>query len=125
MKLKIDNRIEKRKATRKITSILLVCLSVFAFMSCKQQTENSNSENGLKIENKESNEMNDDAKKAAEISLQFDAIQPLAALTGNKEYVNELGKLNKEYEAIEDKYTGNKTEFTKLVGKYRDKLQNK
>lgn len=116
------------------TKILTFVLISILMTNCKQN-QNSNSSNSLSnqqtqtvISDEDSeneSKLNEDAKKAAKISLEFDAIQPLAAMTGNKEQTDKLKELNKEYEAIQDKYINNKVEFIQLVGKYRTELQNK
>jgi uncharacterized protein YcfL len=61
-------------------------LLLLLIAGCKQnQNDNTNLKNDLinktKVESKEVNQINADAEKAAKISLQFDAIQPLSALT--------------------------------------------
>ena len=85
---------------------------------------NVNVNNDKEIQEIDNSKIESDALEAAKNSLRFDEIQPLAAMSGKKEYTDELKKLNSEYKKIEDKYLNNKVEFTKLVRKYREKLQS-
>lgn len=105
---------------------LLVSTFLIVLISCnenKVETTPNSYDKNIPITNSEAAQMESDANIAAELSLKFDAIQPLAATTGRKEYSDQAKEFNLKYKTIEDKYTDKKTEFTLLVGKYREQLQ--
>lgn len=102
-------------------SISILFLSLTLFLSC-QNGERSD-DNVTTTETSKSLQMEEDAKRVADLSLQCEALQPLMAMVDDKKRTEQFNRMNNEVGELLEKHKENKLEFHQLCEKYRRQIR--